>query len=205
MPEETVFQILAIVLITSAMSVSVYYRHKANQAGDEISPRTEGKLLLNLRRLFGLMLWSATLAYMINPRWLGWSSLPLPTWARLAGAAIMVACLPLIYWVFSSLGKNVTPTVVTRREHTLVTHGPYRWVRHPLYTVAFTLFVGLTLLAANWFLLVVLLLGAVVLAQRTTIEEAQLVERFGDDYRRYMQATGRYLPRWRAGGDLAVN
>ena len=117
----------------------------------------------------------------------------------------MVACLPLIYWVFSSLGKNVTPTVVTRREHTLVTHGPYRWVRHPLYTVAFTLFVGFALLAANWFLLVVLLFGAVVLAQRTTIEEAQLVERFGDDYRRYMQAPGRYLPRWRAGGDLAVN
>ena len=195
MSEEKIFQILAIVLIASAMSVSIYYRHKANQAGYKISTRSEGKLLLNLRRIFGLTLWLTTLAYLVNPGWLEWSSLPLPAWARFTGAAIMAACLPLVYWIFSSLGKNVTPTIVTRKEHTLVTHGPYRWVRHPLYTVGFTLFFGLALLAANWFMLLVLLLGAVVLIQRTTLEEARLIERFGDDYRQYTQATGRFFPK----------
>jgi len=195
MSEETVFQILAIALIASAMSISIYYRHKANRAGDKISTRAEGKLLLNLRRVFGLTLWLTLLVYLVNPGWLGWSSLTLPAWARLTGAVTMAACLPLVYWIFSSLGKNVTPTVVTRREHALVTHGPYRWVRHPLYTVGFTLLFGFALLAANWFILVVLLLGAVVLIQRTDLEEAQLIERFGEDYRHYMQATGRFFPK----------
>lgn len=193
--EETVFQILAIVLITSAMTISIYYRHKANQAGDKISTREEGRLLLNLRRVFGLTLWLTILAYLINPGWLEWSSLPLPAWARFAGALIMAACLPLVYWIFSSLGKNITPTIVTRQEHTLVTRGPYHWVRHPLYTVGFTLFFGFALLAANWFMLVMLLLGAVVLTQRTTLEESRLIERFGDDYRQYMQSTGRFFPK----------
>ena len=39
----------------------------------------------------------------------------------------------LIVWAFRSLGPNLTDTVVTRRHHTLITRGPYRWVRHPFY------------------------------------------------------------------------
>ncbi|MGW8251833.1 MAG: methyltransferase family protein, partial [Anaerolineales bacterium] len=77
-----------------------------------------------------------------------------------------------------------------------VTYGPYRWVRHPLYTVGFMMFIGLSLLAANWFIALMLVLGFVPLAMRTPIEEAHLVERFGDEYRRYMRRTGRYLPRF---------
>ena len=204
MIDETIYQILAIGLIGSALAISIYHRHQANRAGDEINTREEGGLLLNLRRVFGLLLWFSTLAYLINPGWLAWARMPLPDWSRLAGAALMAACLPLIYWVFSSLGKNVTPTVTIRREHSLVTHGPYRWVRHPLYTVGFMVFCGFALLSANWLTPLILLLGAVVIGQRTHIEEARLIERFGDEYRRYMQATGRYLPQWRGGSRREV-
>jgi len=107
----------------------------------------------------------------------------------------MALCVPLIYWLFSSLGKNVTSTVAIRKDHALVTHGPYRWVRHPLYSVGFVAFTGFSLLAANWFILATLLLAFGVLMQRTPIEERRLIERFGDDYLEYMQRTGRYLPR----------
>ena len=107
----------------------------------------------------------------------------------------MLACLPLIYWLFSSLGKNVTPTVAIRKEHSLVTYGPYRWVRHPLYSVGLVLFLGLSLLAANWFIALAVLCGSPILALRTRIEEARLIEKFGDDYRQYMKTTGRYFPR----------
>jgi protein-S-isoprenylcysteine O-methyltransferase Ste14 len=173
----------------------MYYRRKANQTGEQIDVQQEGSLVLTLRRLFGSLLWLSALAYLINPRWMAWSSVPLPDWLRWTGAGIMLICVPLVYWVFSSLGKNVTPTVVTRQEHSLVTHGPYRWVRHPLYSVGFLMFVGLSLLAANWFIALTLVLGYIPLAMRTPIEEARLVERFGDQYREYMQRTGRFLPR----------
>jgi len=196
---ETVFQIAAIVLLLSGFSVSMYYRRKAAQSGEKISNRGEGGLIYNLRRLVGLGLWLGAFAYLVNPRWMAWSSLPLPAWARWAGAGVMLVCVPLIYWVFSSLGKNVTTTVAIRAQHSLVTEGPYRWVRHPLYTVGFLSFMGLSLLAANWFILLMLLLGTPVIAERTHIEEARLVERFGQQYRDYMRNTGRYLPKLRGG------
>lgn len=195
MNTETVYQFAAIALLLSGASISIFYRSKAAQTGEKISAEGEGSLIHNLRRLVGLGLWLGAFAYLVNPRWMAWSQLPLPAWARWAGAAVMLLCVPLIYWVFSSLGKNVTHTVAIRQEHSLVTHGPYRWVRHPLYTVGALMFVGLSLLSANWFIPLMLVLGAPVIAQRTHIEEARLIERFGQAYQEYMLTTGRYLPR----------
>jgi protein-S-isoprenylcysteine O-methyltransferase Ste14 len=147
-------------------------------------------------RLFGLATWVAMLIYMINPRWMAWSSLALPSWLRWIGGAIGVLVVPpLLFWVMHSLGRNLTDTVVTRREHTPVTHGPYRWVRHPFYVVGFLGLFAVTLMAANWFLALV---GAVVVAllvYRTRAEEAKLIERFGDEYRVYRERTGAFLPR----------
>ena len=96
----------------------------------------------------------------------------------------------------TSLGKNITDTVVTRKEATLVTHGPYHWVRHPLYSVAALFFPALPLLLANWFILLVGILALILLAIRTPIEEAKLIEKFGDEYREYMKCTGRFVPRF---------
>jgi protein-S-isoprenylcysteine O-methyltransferase Ste14 len=196
MDKETILHIIAVVVIVAGLSISIYHRRKANQQGEEISIAEEGSIILNLRRLFGILGWFSVLIYLINPNWMSWSLLPLPSWLRWLGAALMVVCLPLIYWVFSSLGKNVTPTVVTREEHKLVTHGPYRWVRHPLYTVGFLLFTGLSLLATNWFIFSMLIFGSFVLIERTSKEEQLLEKRFGDDYRDYMAHTGRFLPRF---------
>lgn len=61
--------------------------------------------------------------------------------------------------------------------------GPYRWARHPLYTAGTTFFVSLSVLA--------------MLLVRLPKEEGRLIERFGDEYREYMQRTGCFLPRLR--------
>ena len=202
---ELAYQLIAIALMAIAMSISFTYRLRAKRSGEKIdSAKEEGSRIYLLRSLVGLALWVSSLVYLINPRWMAWSSLPLPAWARWAGAVLMAICLPLLYWLFSSLGKNVTPTVAIRREHTLVQHGPYHWVRHPLYSVAGMMFLGLSLLAANWFIALSLLAGAPILAARTRVEEARLIDRFGDEYRRYMQTTGRYFPHLgKRGGTLA--
>ncbi|HLA99387.1 MAG TPA: isoprenylcysteine carboxylmethyltransferase family protein [Anaerolineales bacterium] len=192
---EWLFRLVAGILLLSALGISVTYRHRANKSGDDISPKEEGRLILALRSIFGLAGWLSALVYLINPYWMAWAQLDLPDWARWTGAAIMAVCLPLIFWVFSSLGNNVTPTVVTRREHSLVVHGPYRWVRHPLYTVGFISFIGFSLLSAMWFTALALVLGFSVLVMRTPLEEKRLIERFGDEYQEYMRRTGRYLPR----------
>lgn len=134
-------------------------------------------------------------AFTIDPAWMAWSAWPLPAGLRWCGAALGALAAGLVLWTLHSLGKNLTDTVVTRREHTLITHGPYRWVRHPFYGCVALLLLANALMTANVF---ILLGGAATLALlvvRTRTEERKLVERFGDAYRAYMDRTGRFLPR----------
>jgi protein-S-isoprenylcysteine O-methyltransferase Ste14 len=195
MNTENIYRFVGLALVAASFSISAVHRRRAAQTGEEISAREEGSPILWLRTIFGLGLWLSTLLYFINPTWMAWAQFSLPSWLRWTGAGVMALCVPLFYWLFSSLGKNVTPTVVTRQAHTLVTHGPYRWVRHPLYTVGLLFFVGFCLLSASWFTLLMILGGMPILMARTPIEEAKIIERFGDEYIQYMQKTGRYLPK----------
>lgn len=137
----------------------------------------------------------STLAYLIEPGWMRWSTWPLPDWIRWCGIAFAVPTVLLMYWTLSTLGSNLTDTVATRANHTLVTSGPYRWVRHPYYVVLFLLVCATFLLTANWFIGASGLVVFLLLAVRTPIEEQMLIERFGDEYRRYMARTGRFVPR----------
>ena len=195
MDSESTFRFIGLALALIGFAISVYHRRQAQQSGEDISDKEEGSVILGLRKVFGLTLWLSMLIYFNNPAWMAWSQLPLPGWVRWLGVALMALCVPLFYWIFRSLGKNVTKTVAIREEHTLVVNGPYRWVRHPLYTIGFLSFVGLSLLTANWFMLLLILLTFAILFMRTPIEEAKLIERFGDEYRQYMKETGRYFPK----------
>ena len=104
--------------------------------------------------------------------------------------------MPSAWWVFRSLGRNVSETALAKPDQVLVTKGPYRWVRHPLYTTGGILFLGTGLAAGNWF---ILLIAAVAVSLVTLViiplEEQGLVARFGDSYTRYTLGTGRVLPR----------
>ena len=88
--------------------------------------------------------------YLLFPGFFSWASFSLPDWVRWGGVVTGALCSVLMYWTLSSLGKNLTDTVVTRQESTLVTHGPYRWVRHPFYVTAALLMASVTVLTANW-------------------------------------------------------
>jgi protein-S-isoprenylcysteine O-methyltransferase Ste14 len=198
MNDENIYRYFALVVFILTVSISIFYRRRAARSGDRISAaQEEGRLLSFVRSLFGLALWGGALAYLIQPGWMAWGQVELPAWLRWAGGFLMLVCVPLVYWVFSSLGKNVTQTVAIRKEHSLVRNGPYRWVRHPLYSVGLFFFLSFSLLSANWFIILVIVAAFKILSLRTNIEEARLIEKFGDDYRQYMQSTGRYLPKFK--------
>jgi len=94
------------------------------------------------------------------------------------------------------LGKNLTDTVVTRKDAVLITHGPYRWVRHPFYVCSALLMASVAGLTANWLIGISSLFVLTMLAIRTPKEEQMLIQRFGDDYRPYIEATGKFIPRF---------
>ncbi|MGH7575270.1 MAG: methyltransferase [Longimicrobiales bacterium] len=147
------------------------------------------------RVLVALPLFGGVVAYLANPSWMAWASLGIPSWARWMGVGLGALVVPSVYWVLTTLGTNVSETVLTKQQHQLVTAGPYRWVRHPLYTVGIALFVSMGLMAANWFILLCTVVA--LIAVRFVViprEEAQLVAAFGDEYRRYRTETGSLLP-----------
>lgn len=195
MHPETPYRLAVLVVFALSISVTAYYRWQAARSGESISRQDEGYLFAFVLRLAGITLWLATLGYLIVPERLSWASLPLPSIVRWCGLVVGLGCALLMRWTLSSLGKNLTDTVVTRQAATLVTTGPYRWVRHPFYMTAALLMSSVTVLAANWFLGLMSLIVLVLLAVRTPQEEAKLLERFGDDYRAYMTRTGRFWPK----------
>ncbi len=195
---ETLFRILAAAIFFSGVGISGYFRRKADrESGESISRNVDGTALATVIRIGGLLLWLSPIVYVINPAWMAWSRLGLPEWARWLGVLAGVLCDLGIYWLFSSIGSGITPTSATRREHKLVTSGPYRWIRHPLYTIGTSLFVSMGLMADNWFIATLGILTFIIMALRVPKEEANLIEKFGDAYRQYMQTTGAFLPKLR--------
>lgn len=193
---ETVFRILAALVFSAAIGISITFRHKADRdSGEKVSWKDEGLAMVLALRLGGLVMWFSMIAYLVNPAWLAWSRVGLADWVRWFGLGLGLSCVALIYWLFSSLGSGITPTVATRKRHRLVTHGPYRWVRHPLYTVGTAFVLSFALMADSWFIAAMAILAFALLALRVPNEEAHLVAEFGDEYRDYVKKTGRFLPR----------
>jgi protein-S-isoprenylcysteine O-methyltransferase Ste14 len=177
------------------LPVMVFHRVRSQMTGERLDRRQEGALVLLTLRPAGIAHIVGLIVYMVNPARMAWSAMPLPIWLRWTGVALGAAAGCLLVWTLVSLGKNLTDTVVTRKVHTLVTSGPYRWVRHPFYGAIALSMLANSLAAANWFLLLTGALLLTMIVIRTRKEEENLVTRFGDAYRAYMDRTGRFLPR----------
>jgi protein-S-isoprenylcysteine O-methyltransferase Ste14 len=189
-----VFRTALTVFFVVIFPIGIYHR-VSSATSEKLDRRQEGVFILATLRPVAALFWLGTFAWMIDPGWMAWSSMRVPLSLRYAGIGVLALAGALFVWTFRSLGKNLTDTVVTRQESTLVAHGPYRWIRHPLYTTVALLTIAISLLTANWFLLIVGPIVFALLVIRTRTEEANLVARFGERYSAYMQRTGRFLPR----------
>lgn len=193
---ENFYRIIAAAILFTGIGISSYYRRKADKdTGEKISRKVDGSVMMTAIKIGGLILWLTPLVYFINPNWMNWSKIGLPELIRWLGVGIGILCVGGIYWLFSSIGSGITPTSATREQHKLVTNGPYRWVRHPLYTVGSSMFIAFGMMADNWFIAALGVLAIIGMAIRTPKEEANLIEKFGDEYQEYMKHTGRFFPK----------
>jgi protein-S-isoprenylcysteine O-methyltransferase Ste14 len=101
----------------------------------------------------------------------------------------------LVLWSHVSLGDCWSGDLETKTDHNLVEAGPYRWIRHPLYSSYILLTCGLFLLSDNWWVGAAMLLYFLSVASRVATEEAMMVQRVGAAYIAYQQRTGRFIPR----------
>ena len=192
---ESTFRAIALANVALCLPIGLYFRIRSVATGEKLARTEEGLFTLIGLRLCGIAAWVVFAAYLIRPASVARFSLPLPLWLRWIGAAMALLVPPLLFWTFRSLGKNLTDTVVTRREHTLVTHGPSRWVRHPFYDVVALEMISMSLVTASGLLTLLGAMAVAMLFARTRIEEAKLAERFGAEYQAYAERTGRFVPR----------
>ena len=193
-------RLVLIALSVVLLAAGGYYRVQSQRGGEPLDRTKEGWPLLIGIRVAGLLIVVSTVAWFWNPARLRWTSLPLPDAVRWIGVVLFGCSVAWLVWMFHTLGPNLTDTVVTRQAHTLVTRGPYRWVRHPFYDSAGLMVLGVALMAANWFLMLGGLVFMILIVIRTRTEEDKLLARFGDSYRTYMMQTGRFLPHVSPGG-----
>ena len=195
MDSDHTFRLALLTIVVLELPIAVYHRLRSHASREPLDRRQEGWFILLTLRPLGLAMWVGVLAFLIDPSYMAWSSVPLPVWMRWTGVGVCVIAGGLLAWTLCRLGRNLTDTVVTRRQHTLVTRGPYRFVRHPFYDAAALFVAGIALLAANWFFLLVGALVIALLVRRTQTEEANLLARFGAPYQAYLDRTGRFLPK----------
>ena len=127
--------------------------------------------------------------------WLGFAEFPLRPVPLVAGTVLYAAGLWLFHRSHADLGTNWSVTLQVRKEHSLVTQGVYRRIRHPMYTALFLFSLGQAIAVPNWIAgpsdLVVM---ALLVAARLGPEERLMRETFGARYDEYAARTQRLVP-----------
>lgn len=192
---QTFFHSIFVIYFALFAAIRVHFQWRARQTQGQVEYK-ESKLNIVLRALIGSIFFLGVLLYILRPQLLAWAELPLPQWLQWLGVVLGSFSLPLLAWTQLALGSNFSTTLHVRREHTLVTSGPYLYVRHPMYTALFLSMSAILLLTRNWIVGGVPLVGlCVIVLLRIQREERAMIEKFGDAYREYMKRTGRFLPR----------
>jgi len=184
-----------VTLSLALVAVAAYHRISAARSGEKLDRTREGWPILISLRLTGLMTMGTTAAWLWNPAWFTWATVPLPDWVGWIGVGGFAFGIALLMWMFITLGRNLTDTVVTRRDAHFIDHGPYRYVRNPMYTGMLIVGLSLGLALGTWLVPLGASVVFSILAIRTRTEEHYLIARFGDQYRNYMKRIGRFFPR----------
>ena len=165
--------------------------HKGGKAVDRKEPGWSPILMGTLMVLTNGILFIV----IFFPMALQWASIILPEGWRWLGFVIGLAMDGLFWWIHQALGQNWAVGVLVKENHQLITGGPYRWVRHPMYAALFGFSIAFFLLSANLLVGAIWLAMTVASAWRVGKEESILMETFGSTYQQYAVQTGRFLPK----------
>ncbi|MGD1276426.1 MAG: isoprenylcysteine carboxylmethyltransferase family protein [Tepidisphaeraceae bacterium] len=185
-------------LLVLMVLIRSYFAFRVRRAGERLLPdraalQREGWAIFSMR----ILLLASVALLIFHPTWFRKLVFPLPPWLRWAAFALGLASLVLLAWTHVELGRLWSGQLQLRQGHRLVTCGPYRRIRHPMYTAFFGWAASLGFVIANWAPVLVAAGFVAFLVARTPREEQMMLERFGDEYRDYMNRTGRFFPRWR--------
>jgi protein-S-isoprenylcysteine O-methyltransferase Ste14 len=147
------------------------------------------------RRVHQLLMWAALLVALLpgfpplNRRWLpdGWA-------IPIVGLSLQVAFFLLALWAKAHLGGYWSGEVRIKRDHKLVRTGPYRVVRHPIYTAMLGMILATAIVSGEWHALAGVALMAIAYWRKVHIEEQHLSAAFGPDFDAYRRESWALVP-----------
>ncbi len=194
MNNDLTFRLVLLGLLIVDLNMPSYFRRRAatktaHAPRGWFNRRLAPELVLTIVTYIGIF------AYLLEPRSMSWSRLDLPSSIRALGIGLAVTGLCGLFWAFRHLGHNLLAISAPDAVPTLVTTGPYRWVRHPMYSSWAVMLLGYGMLIASWAVTIVAAAVCAVVVRRTKSEESGLIAQFGEAYKEYAARTGRFLPR----------
>jgi protein-S-isoprenylcysteine O-methyltransferase Ste14 len=134
------------------------------------------------------------LLYLPIPGLNGWFIPERFQFAVVIGGIVQVLGLLLAVWARRHLGRNWAAEVRIGVDHELVRTGPYRWIRHPIYTAMLTMFLGTAIASSQYHALLGVAILFVAYIRKTRLEEEILSRTFPTDYDAYRRSTWRLVP-----------
>lgn len=110
------------------------------------------------------------------------------------GLIVTAAALVLSVSARVTLGRHWSGIVTVKKDHELIRNGPYRWIRHPIYTGLIFGFVGTALALDEWRGWLAVLIVFAALWRKLRLEERWMSEQFGDRYAEYRKHTAALIP-----------
>ena len=129
--------------------------------------------------------------------WMGQRILPRDPWMANLGIAITAGGLLLAIWARAYLGRNWSGAVTVKVGHQLIRSGPYRWVRHPIYSGMILALIGTAISLGQLRGPVAVVLLWIGFTMKSRIEERFMTGTFGGEYEKYSRTTGGIVPRLR--------
>ena len=149
-------------------------------------------ILLILMTIFGIVI---PLIYSVTG-WLDFANYYLPVWLGWFGVLLLAGSLFVFWRAHSDLKTNWSPSLEIRQDHTLVTHGIYQYIRHPMYASQLLFYIAELLLLQNWLAGPLGLLFFIPFyLLRVQAEEKMMVDTFGSQYAEYKNRVGGILPK----------
>lgn len=198
---ESLFRSAFWLIFAGMILLQLYYAARSRHSGELVAVDYKGNDFEGweqsvFRAVRSVALIAFLLLFVINPEWLKLLSVPFPDWLRWIGVTLGIISLALYAWSRGTLGKEWSSQLQINQQHRLVTSGPYTWIRHPIYLAMMIFLTSITLVSANWMFIAFQMVSMIDLALRIPKEEQMMIEAFGDEYKYYMQRTGRLFPKF---------
>ena len=158
-----------------------------------------------LLTLLSVFMFFLPVFYSVTDR-LDFADYTLPVGISLLGMLVFITGLFVFWRSHNDLKSNWSPSLEIRQDHTLVTTGIYRYVRHPMYASQWLMVIAQVTLLQNWIAGPLNLLFYVFFFYfRVRSEEKMMLDAFGDRYKEYMQQVGSVIPKLQIKNKMCAN